>query len=209
MGKRTSDFVALGVILGGASIGLGLTSLFARAQPTPRPGDATVNVEVLRRSIVVEPRWMDRTSRRIRIKREGARDRHIEVRYAIPSMRFRMGTVFSPDGRWMAYESDEIGGDGPPSEQLERLMADLSELRLEGGDMAELREELSEALEDLKDLNLNVLEWEGLKGLELNFEDLELNLEDLERELEAKMTIQVLTHDEDEGRKRRRRRRPR
>ena len=193
MGKRTSDFVALGVILGGASIGLGLTSLFARAQPTSRPGDATVNVEVLRRSIVVEPRWMDRTSRRIRINREGARDGHIEVRYAIPSMRFRIG----------------LGGDGPQSEQLERLMADLSELRLEGGDMAELREELSEALEDLKDLNLNVLEWEGLKGLELNFEDLELNLEDLERELEDKMTIQVLTHDEDEGRKRRRRRRPR
>lgn len=209
MGKRTSDFVALGVILGGASIGLGLTSLFARAQPAHRPDDATVNVEVLRRSIVVEPRWMDRTSRRVRVNRGGSGKGRVEVRYAIPSMRFRMGTAFSPDGRWMAYESDEIGGDGPQSEQLERLMADLSELQLEGSDMADLREGLSEALEDLKDLNSNVLEWEALKGLELNFEDLELNLEDLERELEAKMTIQVLTHDEDEGRKRRRRRRPR
>jgi hypothetical protein len=195
MGKRTSDFVALGVILGGASIGLGLTSLFARAQPAPmpRPDDATVNVEVLRRSIVVEPRWMDRTSRRIRVNRGGSGKGRVEVRYAIPSMRFRT----------------RISGEGPQSEQLERLMADLSELQLEGSDMADLREELSEALEDLKDLSVNVLEWEALEGLELNFEDLELNLEDLERELEAKMTIQVLTHDEDEGRKRRRRRRPR
>jgi hypothetical protein len=159
----------------------------------PRPDDATVNVEVLRHSIVVEPRWMDRTSRRIRVNRGGSGSGRVEVRYAIPSMRFRT----------------RISGEGPQSEQLERLLADLSELQLEGSDMADLREELSEALEDLKDLSVNVLEWEALEGLELNFEDLELNLEDLERELEDKMTIQVLTHNEDEERKRRRRRRPR
>ena len=57
MGKRTSDLLALTAILGGAGLGLGLTSLFARtpADRAPQPDESSVRVDILRRSIVVEP----------------------------------------------------------------------------------------------------------------------------------------------------------
>ena len=57
MGKRTSDFIALAAIVGGAGLGLGLTSLFPRsgANDLPRADDSAVRVRVLRRNIVVEP----------------------------------------------------------------------------------------------------------------------------------------------------------
>ena len=57
MGKRTSDFMALVAILGGAGLGLGLTSVYAqsRTERVPDADDSSVTVWVLRRSIIVEP----------------------------------------------------------------------------------------------------------------------------------------------------------
>ena len=48
MGRRTSDFVALATILGGAGLGIGLTSLFARTAPVPQVDDVSVEVRFMK-----------------------------------------------------------------------------------------------------------------------------------------------------------------
>ena len=172
MGKRTSDFVALAVIVGGAGLGLGLTSLFARsrAAPVPDARHSSVDVQVLRRSIVVEPTWTARASGERRIVHEAliVEPERIEVEYSVaPSFRFRT----------------RVRTNAPDREPLERLMAQLGELELEGSELDELKERLSEAL----------------KGVEV--------LEDLD--LEENFTIDILRSDDDDDERRRRRRRPR
>ena len=50
MGKRTSDFMALAAILGGAGLGLGLTSLLyveSRVDRVPQADDSSVVVHVV------------------------------------------------------------------------------------------------------------------------------------------------------------------
>ena len=47
MGRRTSDFVALATILGGAGLGIGLTSLFARTAPVAQMDDVSVEVRFI------------------------------------------------------------------------------------------------------------------------------------------------------------------
>ena len=44
MGKRTLDFVALAAILGGAGLGIALTSLFARTAPVTQVDDVSTEV---------------------------------------------------------------------------------------------------------------------------------------------------------------------
>jgi hypothetical protein len=56
MGKRTSDFVALAAILGGAGLGFGLTSLFAGAAPMAEVDDVSVEVQVMQRRAIVGDR---------------------------------------------------------------------------------------------------------------------------------------------------------
>ena len=56
MGKRTSDFVALAAILGGAGLGFGLTSLFAGAAPMAQVDDVSVEVHVMQRRAIVGDR---------------------------------------------------------------------------------------------------------------------------------------------------------
>ena len=53
MGKRTSDFVALAAILGGAGLGVGLTSLFARTAPVAQVHDVSTEVHVVRGRVMV------------------------------------------------------------------------------------------------------------------------------------------------------------
>ena len=55
MGEKTSDFMALTAILGGAGIGLGLTSffLFARTAPVAQVDDASVEVNVVQGRVIV------------------------------------------------------------------------------------------------------------------------------------------------------------
>ncbi len=48
MGRRTSDFVALATILGGAGLGIGLTSLFARTAPVAQVDDVSVEVHFIK-----------------------------------------------------------------------------------------------------------------------------------------------------------------
>ena len=69
MGKRTSDFVALAAILGGAGLGLGVTGLFVaiRAASAPHADDSSIEVRIVRGNIIVNggksisrrrgPRW--------------------------------------------------------------------------------------------------------------------------------------------------------
>ena len=47
MDKRTSDFLALAAILGGAGLGLGLTSFYARSAPVAQVDDASLEVRVV------------------------------------------------------------------------------------------------------------------------------------------------------------------
>ena len=53
MGKRTSDFVALAAILGGAGLGLGLTSLVTRIAHVARVDDVSVQVHVVPGRVLV------------------------------------------------------------------------------------------------------------------------------------------------------------
>ena len=53
MGKRTSDFVALAAILGGAGLGIGLTSLLARTAPVTQVHDVSAEVHVVRGRVMV------------------------------------------------------------------------------------------------------------------------------------------------------------
>ncbi len=48
MGRRTSDFVALATILGGAGLGIGFTSLFARTAPVAQVDDVSVEVRFMK-----------------------------------------------------------------------------------------------------------------------------------------------------------------
>ena len=53
MGKRTLDFVALAAILGGAGLGIALTSLFARTAPVTQVDDVSTEVHVVRGRVMV------------------------------------------------------------------------------------------------------------------------------------------------------------
>ena len=97
MGKRTSDFMALAAILGGAGLGLGLTSLLyveSRVDRVPQADDSSVSrrapgagsyiryrggrsfdVEVVRHALIVE---MDRS--KIGVTPEGTAPRSLRRR---------------------------------------------------------------------------------------------------------------------------------
>ena len=64
MGKRTSDFVALAAILGGAGLGIALTSLFARTAPVAQVDDVSTEVHVVRGRVMLgmHPRALPSTS---------------------------------------------------------------------------------------------------------------------------------------------------
>ena len=146
MGKRTSDFMALVAILGGAGLGLGLTSVYAqsRTERVPDADDSSVRVRVLRRSIIVEPGRIANSSADANVVRhalivEQAPTRVMEGSVA-PSRRMRSRVRTS---RWVLRE-------------LERLRAQVEELRREAGELDELKElaEALEAVEALEDLDL-------------------------------------------------------
>ncbi len=155
MGKRTSDFMALAAILGGAGLGLGLTSLYARSAPVAQVDDASVDVHVVPGRVLV---------------------RHGSVR---PTIYFRSrARATGPD--WAPSERlrvDVEEGENQLEElrrvkrgikrfdrgQVERLRAQVEGLRLEAREMADF-EALFEALEglealeelDLENLTINV-----------------------------------------------------
>ena len=184
MGNRTSDFIALVAILGGAGLGLGLTSLVATTAPVARADDASVDVHVVPGRVLVR----DGSGARAIYFRSQARSRR---RWA-PSERLRV--YEEAQGRFGRDRVDRLRSNveleklrrvqqeikGFDREQVERLRAQVAELRLEAREMADF-EALFEALE-------------GVEALE------DLDLERLTNDIRR---------DEEDERRRRRRRRPR
>lgn len=195
MGKRTSDFMAFAAILGGAGLGLGLTSLYAESGGNRRSqtDDASMRFEILRQNIVVEPGRIAETLEEGQVVRHaiivGMKGRDVTPEAA--TRRFRMRTRMGPNGfdrmqldrllaqveEFRRVEREIKGLDG---ERLERLRAQVEELELEARELGDF-----EAL------------FEALEGIE-SLEDLDLDL-----------TIDVRRDDEDQRRRRRRRRPPR
>ncbi len=171
MGKRTSDFMAFAAILGGAGLGLGVTSLFAQSQADRvlHSDDSSVRVRVLRHAVIVEPgRIAD------------ARAEAYVVRHAlIERMEGHQIAVIPEAETRMFRMRTRVRTNASVRNQLERLRAQVEELRREAGELGEIKE-LSEALEKLEALR--------------------------DRQSGEVLRIEILRNDED--RKRRRRRRP-
>ena len=151
MGKRTSDFIALAAILGGAGLGLGLTSLYARSAPVAQVDDVSVEVRVVPGRVLV---------------------RHGSVR---PTIYFR-NRARANRLDWAPLERPRVNVEEAENqleelrrvkreitrfdrEQVERLRTQVQELRLEAGEMADFESlfEALEGLEALQDLDLENL----------------------------------------------------
>ena len=183
MRKRTSDFMALAAILGGAGLGLGLTSLYARSAPVAQVDDASVEVRVLPGRVLVRDgsgastiyfRSRARSNRpvwepleRLGVNVEEARERAADLAREQRNIELE------------GLRRVERAIKGFDREQVERLRAQIEELRLEAREMADF-EALFEALE-------------GVEALE------DLDLERLTNDMRR---------DEEDQRRRRRRRRP-
>jgi hypothetical protein len=145
MGKRTSDIMAFAAILGGAGLGLGLTSLYAEnaGHRRSQADDASMRFEILRRNIVVERGRIAETLEDGQVVRHaiilGMKGR--DVTREAPARRFRMRTRVGPNG-----------------ERLERLRAQVEELELEAREMADFEAlfEALEGVESLEDLDLDM-----------------------------------------------------
>jgi hypothetical protein len=145
MGKRTSDIMAFVAILGGAGLGLGLTSLYAENAGNRRSqaDDASMRFEILRRNIVVERGRIAETLEDGQVVRHaiivGMKRR--DVTREAPARRFRMRTRVGPNG-----------------ERLERLRAQVEELELEAREMADFEAlfEALEGVESLEDLDMTI-----------------------------------------------------
>ncbi len=186
MRKRTSDFMALAAILGGAGLGLGLTSLYARSAPVAQVDDASVEVRVLPGRVLVRdgsgastiyfrsrarsnrPVWEPLERQRLRVNVEEARERAADLAREQRNIELE------------ELRRVERAIKGFDRERVERLRAQMEELRLEAREMADF-EALFEALE-------------GVEALE------DLDLERLTNDIRR---------DEEDERRRRRRRRPR
>jgi hypothetical protein len=131
MGKRTSDFMALAAIVGGAGLGLGMTSLAeSQADRVPQADASSAKVEVLRRSRVVEPRSIYLRSEDGEVVRHSvvAGPRRIRVRYGPEAL----------------------------APQLERLRTQVEELKLQARETVDIEAliEALEGVESLEDLEL-------------------------------------------------------
>ena len=165
MGKRTSDFMALTAILGGAGLGLGLTSLYARTASVPHTDDSSMEIHVVRGRVMVgdaqpELHWRARPSASV-----------APTIYRFRSWVPANGPEWAPLER-LRVDVEELWRVEPETkgfdrEQLERLRAQVEELRraaggefkvlFEAGGLEALLEALEgvEALEDL-DLRQNL-----------------------------------------------------
>lgn len=190
MGKRTSDFMALAAILGGAGLGLGLTSLYAqsRADRVPYTGDFSVS------------RGLPGAGSRIRIRGRNSRDFEVQrrsmrvvpgriadsseeadiVRHALIVRMQQSKIGVTPEATAPTFRMrTQVGAEGFDRAQLEKLLAQIDEVRREAGELRELKE---------------------------LYEGLEAALED--GDLGESMTSDILRSEDDE-RRRRRKRRPR
>lgn len=132
MGTRTSDFIALTAILGGAGLGLGLTSPWAGTAPVARVDGRSVEVRVGPRRVLARDGSMARTL----YFRSRARANRPDW---APSERFRVEAE--------EFRRVEQGFD---REELDRLMTQVQELLREARGGREFEAILSEGLEALE-----------------------------------------------------------
>ena len=135
MGNRASDFMALAAILGGAGLGLGLTSLVARTATVARADDASVEVHVVPGRVLVRdgsgaPATYFRS--RARLRRRWAPPERLRV-YEEAQWRFGRDRVdrlrSNVELEKLRRVQQEI--EGFDREQVERLRVQVEELRLE------------------------------------------------------------------------------
>jgi hypothetical protein len=165
--------MAFAAILGGAGLGLGLTSLYAENAGNRRSqaDDASMRFEILRRNIVVERGRIAETLEDGQVVRHaiivGMKGR--DVTREATARRFRMRTRVGPNGfdrtqldRLLAQAEElrriEQEFKGQDGERLERLRAQVEELELEAREMADFEAlfEAFEGVESLEDLDLTI-----------------------------------------------------
>lgn len=195
MGIRTSDFMAFAAILGGAGLGLGLTSLFAQSggDRGSHVDDSSMRFEILRRDFVVEPGRIA----------DSFEDGQVVRHALIVGMK---GSVVTPEATTRRFRMrTRMGPNGFDRMQLDRLLAQVEKFRrvereikgLDGERLERLRTQVEELELEARELGDFEALFEALEGIE--------SLEDLDLEL----TIDVRRDDEDQRRRRRRRRPPR
>ena len=126
MGNRTSDFVALATIVGGAGLGFGLTSLFAGAAPEVQVNDTSVEIRVVPGRVLMGP------SSTIHLGRPGAYASSKGFRFTMDRRRAEMRSEMRSD-----------------REDVERLTAEAEKLLREALEEGDFSTVLSEALEGL------------------------------------------------------------
>jgi hypothetical protein len=141
--------MALAAILGGAGLGLGLTSLYAqsRADRVAHADDSSIEVRLLRRNIIVRARQVEESPARAQVVHHALiveSDRSGIANEVTPSFRLRTRVRRSRSERGR--------------QQLGTLRGQVEDIRLEAREMVELKERLFEVLtevEALEDLDLD------------------------------------------------------
>ena len=139
MGKRTSDFVALAAILGGAGLGLGVTGLFVaiRAASAPDADDSSIEVRIVRGNIIVERRQVDQSP-------AGAQVVHHAL--IVESDRSQVANEITPSFRLRTRVRRSLSDRA----RVGTLRGEVEDLRLEAREMVELKERLFEALKEVE-----------------------------------------------------------
>ena len=137
MGKRTSDFMAIAAIFGGAGLGLGLSGLFGAipADRAPNADDSSIEVRVLRRNIIMGPRQVDESTTGAPVVHR-ALIVESDRSGAAPYFRLRTQTRRSRSER----------------QQWGTLRGEVEDIRLEAREMVELKKRLFEALSEVEAL---------------------------------------------------------
>ncbi len=143
MGKRTSDFMALAAIVGGAGLGLGLTSLYSNTAPMARMDNASVEVHIVPGRALGREGSLARTMYFRSRVRESGPDR----------AQFERIRVFEDDALRIQGMIESLD-----RERLDQFLAQAGELRratgeLELGELKVLLESV-EGLESLENLEL-------------------------------------------------------
>ena len=145
MGKRTSDFMAIAAIFGGAGLGLGLSGLFVAipADRAPNADDSSIEVRVLRRNIIMGPRQVDESTTGAPVVHRALiveSDRSGVANEVAPFFRLRTRARRSRSERqrWGTLRGE--------------VEVEVEDIRLEAREMVELKKRLFEALSEVEAL---------------------------------------------------------
>ena len=147
MGKRTSDFMAIAAIFGGAGLGLGLSGLFVAipADRAPNADDSSIEVRVLRRNIIMGPRQVDESTTGAPVVHRALiveSDRSGVANEVAPFFRLRTRARRSRSERqrWGTLRGEV------------EVEVEVEDIRLEAREMVELKKRLFEALSEVEAL---------------------------------------------------------